>query len=43
MESFITDFLKVYNNLVDAYNAKILETINDKYRIIDRAMIASYL
>ena len=28
---------------VDAYNAKILETINDKYRIIDRAMIASYL
>lgn len=43
MESFITDFLKIYNNLIDSNNAKIREVVNDKYTIIDRSMLAVYL
>lgn len=43
MTYFIEDLFKIYNSAIDAYNAKILQTINDKYTIIDKSMLASYL
>lgn len=43
MEEYIEDLFKIYNSSIDSYNAKILQTINEKYTIIDKAMLASYL
>lgn len=43
MEEYIEDLFKIYNSSIDSYNAKILQRINNKYTIIDKAMLASYL
>jgi len=43
MTDIIEDLFKIYNSAIDSYNAKILQTINDKYTIIDKSMVASYL
>ena len=38
----IEDLLKIYIACIDSYNAKIYQTINDKYTIIDRTMLTVY-
>lgn len=43
MESFIEDLFKIYNSSIDSYNSKILQTINNKYTVIDKSMLAIYL
>ena len=44
MEKLILeDLFKIYISCIDSYNSKILQTINDKYTIIDKAMLAVYL
>lgn len=43
MEEYIEDLFKIYNSAIDSYNAKILQRINNKYTIIDKAMLATYL
>lgn len=43
MVEFVEDLFKIYNSAIDSYNAKILQTINEKYTIIDKAMLATYL
>ena len=43
MEEYIEDLLKIYNSSIDSYNSKIMQTLNGKYTIIDKAMLASYL
>ena len=43
MEEYIEDLFKIYNSSIDSYNAKILQRINSKYTIIDKAMLATYL
>lgn len=43
MEEYIEDLFKIYNSSIDSYNAKILQRINSKYTIIDKAMLAAYL
>ena len=42
MKDIIEDLLKIYISCVDSYNSKIHQTINDKYTIIDRSMLAIY-
>ena len=39
----LEDLFKIYISCIDSYNSKILQTINDKYTIIDKAMLAVYL
>lgn len=43
MNNIIIDFTKIYGSLIDAYNSKIKQTINNKYTLIDRAILAIYL
>ena len=43
MNDIIEDLFKVYISCIDSYNSKIYQTINDKYTIIDKAMITAYL
>lgn len=43
MRDLVDDLLKIYISSIDSNNAKILQNVNDKYTIIDKAMIASYL
>jgi len=43
MNDIIEDILKIYLASIDSYNSKIYQTINDKYTIIDKSMIAVYL
>lgn len=43
MEEYIEDLFKIYNSSIDSYNAKILQRINSKYTIIDKAMLTTYL
>lgn len=43
MNNIIEDLIKVYISSIDSYNSKIHQTINDKYTIIDKSMIAVYL
>ncbi len=43
MQELIEDLFKVYNSAIDSYNSKIFQVINDKYTIIDKAMLSSYL
>lgn len=43
MDDIIEDLFKVYLSIMDSYNSKIYQTVNDKYTIIDKAMIATYL
>ncbi len=38
----IEDLFKIYLACIDSYNAKIYQTINDKYTIIDRSMLTVY-
>ena len=38
----IEDLFKIYLACIDSYNAKIYQTINDKYTIIDRTMLTVY-
>lgn len=39
----INDFLNIYNMVIDSYNSRIFQTINEKYTIIDKATLAMYL
>ena len=43
MEDIIEDLFKIYNSAIDSYNSKISQNINEKYTIIDKAMISTYL
>lgn len=43
MNDIIEDLFKIYLASIDSYNSKIYQTINDKYTIIDKSMIAIYL
>ena len=43
MNDIIEDLLKIYISCCDSYNSKIKQTINDKYTIIDKSMLAIYL
>lgn len=43
MNDIIEDLFKIYLSSIDSYNSKIYQTINDKYTIIDKSMIAAYL
>ena len=43
MNDIIEDLLKIYLSIIDSYNSKIYQTINDKYTIIDKSMITIYL
>lgn len=43
MNDIIEDLFKIYISCIDSYNSKIYQTINDKYTIIDKAMITAYL
>lgn len=39
----LEDLFKVFLGIIDSYNSKILQTINEKYTIIDKSMLAVYL
>lgn len=43
MNEIIEDIFKIYLSSLDSYNSKIHQTINDKYTIIDKSMVAIYL
>jgi len=43
MEDIIQDLKKIYMHTTDSYNPKIYQTINDKYTLVDKSMIALYL
>ncbi len=43
MNDIIEDLIKIYLSSIDSYNSKIYQTVNDKYTIIDKSMIAIYL
>lgn len=43
MKDIIEDLFKIYLSSIDSYNSKIYQTINDKYTIIDKSMITTYL
>ena len=43
MNDIIEDLFKIYLSSMDSYNSKIYQTKNDKYTIIDKAMLAVYL
>ncbi len=43
MEEILEDLFKIYNSSIDSNNAKLAQRVNEKYTLIDRAMIASYL
>lgn len=42
-EIILDDLFKIYLSSIDSYNSKIWQTINDKYTIIDKSMLAVYL
>ncbi len=42
-ELVLDDLFKIYLSSIDSYNSKILQTINEKYTIIDQSMLAVYL
>lgn len=42
-EIILDDLFKIYISSIDSYNSKIWQTINDKYTIIDKSMLAVYL
>lgn len=42
-ELVLADLFKVYLSAIDSYNSKILQTINEKYTIIDKSMFAVYI
>ena len=39
-EIILDDLFKIYLSSIDSYNSKILQTINEKYTIIDKSMLA---
>lgn len=43
MNDIVEDLFKIYLASIDSYNSKIYQTINDKYTIIDKSMLAIYL
>ncbi len=43
IKEIIGDLFKIYNSAIDAYNSLIFQTINDKYTIIDKSLVAVYL
>lgn len=43
MNDIIEDIFKIYISSIDSYNSKIHQTVNEKYTIIDKSMIAIYL
>ena len=43
MKDYIEDLFKIYNSAIDSYSSKVLQVINEKYTLIDKAMIATYL
>ena len=42
MNDIIEDLFKIYISCFSSYNSKLRQIINDKYTIIDRAMLAIY-
>ncbi len=42
-ELILDDFFKIYLSAIDSYNPKIIQTINEKYTIIDKSMLSVYL
>lgn len=43
VNDIIEDLFKIYLSSIDSYNSKIYQTKNDKYTIIDKAMLVVYL
>lgn len=43
MKEIVLDIFKIYNSAIDSYNSKIKQTVNEKYTIIDKAMISTYI
>lgn len=43
MNDIIEDLFKIYLAVCDSDNSKIYQTVNDKYTIIDKSMLAIYL
>ena len=43
MKDYLEDLFKIYNSAIDSYSSKVLQVINEKYTLIDKAMIATYL
>lgn len=43
MNDIIEDLFKIYLSSIDSYNSKIYQTKNNRYTIIDKAMLAVYL
>lgn len=43
MNDIIEDLFKIYLAVCDSDNSKIYQTVNDKYTIIDKSMLAVYL
>lgn len=43
MEDLVEDLLKIYLSAIDSNNARIIQNVNEKYTIIDKAMISAYL
>lgn len=43
MEDIINDLFKIYLSCIDSYNSKIHQIVNDKYTVIDKAMLTVYL
>lgn len=39
----IDDFFNLYNVAIDSYNSKIMQTINEKYTIVDKATLAMFV
>ena len=43
MNEIIEDLIKIYLASIDSNNARIYQTVNEKYTIIDRSMLAVYI
>lgn len=43
MNDIVEDLVKLFLSCTDSYNPKICQTVNDKYKIVDKAMLTSYL
>ena len=43
MKEIVEDLFKIYISAIDSYNSKIMQTINEKYTIIDKSMFATYI
>ena len=43
MNEIIEDLVKIYLSCIDCYTPKVKQTLNDKYTLIDKAMLTAYM